>query len=190
MPGILYRAEHPFGMRHHDGKAPVRRGQAGDPLRRTVRVERIGFSRIAAMIDIAHCDQFLRRLEAFAVAEIGIAFAVRHHDRHAAARHVPEENRRRGLHFDHHEARLELLGTVAREMRPVFRARNDLVQVAHHLATVAYAQREGVPALEESFELVSSARIEQYGFRPAFACPQHVPVGEPAARRDALEVAQ
>jgi hypothetical protein len=33
MPGILHGAEHPLGMRHHDGEAPVACRQPGDALR-------------------------------------------------------------------------------------------------------------------------------------------------------------
>ena len=57
-----------------------------------------------------------------------------------------------------HEARLELLGVVAHEVRPVRGARNELAQVAHHLAAVADAERERVGAREERGELVARAR--------------------------------
>ena len=67
------------------------------------------------------------------------------------------------------------------------RAGNELAQVAHHLAAVAHAQREGVAALEERLELVARARVEEDGLRPALARAEHVAVGEAAARREALE---
>ena len=44
------------------------------------------------------------------------------------------------------QARLELLRAIAHEVRPVLGARDQLVQVAHHLAAVADAEREGVAA--------------------------------------------
>ena len=43
----------------------------------------------------------------------------------------------------------ELLRPVAHEVRPVRCAGNELAQIAHHLAAVAHAEREGVAALEE-----------------------------------------
>ena len=45
-------------------------------------------------------------------------------------------------------------------------------------------------ALEEGGELVARARIEQDGLGPALARAQHVAVGEAAAGRETLEVAQ
>ena len=75
-------------------------------------------------------------------------------------------------------------------MRPELRAGNELVQVAHHLAAVAHAERERVVALEERRELVARARVEQNGFRPALARAEHVAVGESAARGEALRIRQ
>ena len=72
----------------------------------------------------------------------------------------------------------------------MFRAGNNLVQAAHHLATVAHAQCKGVFAIKESGKLVAGTRVEQDGFCPALARAQHVAVGEAAAGRHALEISQ
>ena len=69
-------------------------------------------------------------------------------------------------------------------------AGNELVQVAHHLAAVADAQRESVAAREESRKLVARPGVEQDRFGPAFAGAQHVAIGKSAARGKALEVRQ
>ena len=75
-------------------------------------------------------------------------------------------------------------------MRPFLRSRDQLVQVAHHLAAVAGAKRERVVTLEECLELVAGARVEQDRFCPALACPQHVTIGKSAAGCKSLVVPQ
>ena len=75
-------------------------------------------------------------------------------------------------------------------MRPVTRTRNQVAQVAHHLAAIADTEREGVAALEECTELVARPGIEQNRLGPALACPEHVAIREPAAGRDATECRQ
>jgi len=49
------------------------------------------------------------------------------------------------LHLDHREARLELLGLVAREVRQFSAPGMISCRFAHHLAAVAHAQRERCP---------------------------------------------
>ena len=105
-------------------------------------VVRIALGRPPRVVDEAQRDQRLRRRELRRVAELGVALAVGGRDRDAAALHAAEEERRRRLHLEQHEARLELLRPVADEVRPVRGARDELVQVAHHLAAVAHAERE------------------------------------------------
>ena len=142
------------------------------------------------MVDEAHRDQRLRRGKLRRIAKFGIAFAVRRRHRNAAAFHAGEEQRRRALHLEPAPGAIRTARTVAHEVRPVRGAGNDLVQVAHHLAAVAHAQREGIGAREERCELVAGARVEQDRLGPAFARTQHVAVGKPAARDDALESGQ
>ena len=66
------------------------------------------------------------------------------------------------------------------------RARNELAQIAHHLAAVAHAKRERALASEKRRELVAGARVEQDRFRPTLARAQDVAVGEAAAGRSPL----
>jgi hypothetical protein len=150
----------------------------GDAGRRAVRVVGIDLGRIARVVEVTHGDQRARLL--LGRVELGAPFAVRDDDRHAAARHAAEEQRRRFRQLDHREARLELLDLVALETRPGVGAGNQRLQRAHHLAAVADAEREGVVTAEESRELVARARIEQDGARPALAGAKHVAVGEAA----------
>lgn len=65
------------------------------------------------------------------------------------------------LHLNHGHARLELLRAVAHEVRPELGARDQLVQVAHHLAAVAHAKGEAVLALEERLETITGTGVEQ-----------------------------
>ena len=101
------------------------------------------------------------------VAELGVALAVRGRDRNAAACHAGEEQRRRALHLEQHERAPRTARTVAHEMRPVRGAGDQVVQVAHHLAAVAHAERERVAAREERRELVARARIEAGSTSPS-----------------------
>ena len=92
IPRVLHGAEHALRVRHHDRKTPVRRGESGDALRRTVGVERVDFGGLAGVVHVAQRHQGLRGLQFFRIAKIGIAFTVRHDDGHAAARHAIEQN--------------------------------------------------------------------------------------------------
>jgi hypothetical protein len=142
MPGHLHRAVDALGVRHHDGEAAVGGGEPGDAVGRAVRVEGIGLRDAAVVVDVAQRDDGL--LLPAVRAEIGAALSMRDDDGQAAAGHAVEEQRGTPRHLDHDEARLELLAAVAHEARPVLGAGNDLGEVAHHLAAVADAQREGV----------------------------------------------
>jgi hypothetical protein len=86
--------------------------------------------------------------------------------------------------------RFELLGTVAHEVRPELAARDQLVQVGHHLATVAHAEGEAVVTLEEALEGIAGTAVEQGRLGPAFTGTQYVAVGEAAAGHQALELVQ
>ena len=93
------------------------------------------------------------------VVELRPALAVRGRDRHAAAGHAGEQDRRARRDLDQHEARLELLGAVAHE-HAASRCAPGMIslQRRHHLAAVAGAEREGVGAREEALELGARAR--------------------------------
>src|SRR3546814_13203840 len=71
---------------------------------------------------------------------------------------LAEEQRWRLDHLQHPEARLELLAAVAQEPRPVLGTGDDALELRHHLAAVAHAQREAVAAGEEGFEHRSEER--------------------------------
>ena len=93
-----------------------------------------------------------------AVREVGVALAVRHRDRQAAAGHAGEEQAGRLQHLDHRQPRLEALAAVGGEARPGLGAGDDVGQLGEHLAAVAHAQAEGVGAAEEGLELLAPAR--------------------------------
>ncbi len=61
------------------------------------------------------------------------------------------------------------------------------MQVAHHLAAVANAQREGVRPREKRREVIAGPRVEEDRLGPPLACPQHVSVGKSAARGKRIE---
>src|SRR5690606_41826183 len=68
------------------------------------------------------------------VLELGMAFPMGDSDRQARTGHALQEDRGRLLHLNHRHTRLELLRAVAHEVRPGLAARDQLVQIAHHLA--------------------------------------------------------
>src|SRR5439155_25858950 len=144
MPRHLHAAKYSLGMRHEDGKPAIRGGEARNSPRRAVGIVRIALADLAAVVDEAQRHQRLRRSELLLVVELGITLAVRRRDRDARALHAEKEQRRRALDPEQNQPRFELLGLVAHEMRPVRRAGNELMQIAHHLAAIANAQREGV----------------------------------------------
>src|SRR5690606_18248459 len=115
------------------------------------------------------------------VLELGMAFPMGDSDRQARTGHALQEDRGRLLHLNHRHTRLELLRAVAHEVRPGLAARDQLVQIAHHLATVAHAEGEAVAALEERLEAIPRTGIEQDRLGPALTGTEHVAVGETAA---------
>ena len=66
-------------------------------------------------------------------------------------------------------------------------AGDELLEVRHHLAAVADAEREGVGAREERRERVARARVEAGSTSPSPRRAEHVAVREAAARREAPE---
>src|SRR5439155_21211958 len=116
--------------------------------------------------------------------------AVGQRDGNKASFHATEEKRRRAHHFEQDEACFELLRSIADEVRPMTAAGNELVQVAHHLAAVAHAEREGAGTCEERRELVPRPRVEEDRLGPALACAEHVAIGKAATRREANEIRQ
>src|SRR5690606_2926155 len=76
------------------------------------------------------------------------------------------------------------------EVRPVFGARNQFVQVGQHLATVAHTKGKGVFTFEEGFKLAARLFVEQNGFCPAFTGAQYIAVGETTAGHQATEAVQ
>ncbi len=143
------------------------------------------------VVDVAQGQQAgVAGLTQAAAVEVGAALAVGDGNGQPRAGHALQEQRLRRQHFHQRQARLELLGEVALEVRPGLRAGNQLVQVGHHLAAVADAEAEAVATIEEGLELVAGARVEEDGLGPALAGAQHVAVGEAAAGRQALEVVQ
>ncbi len=146
-------------MRHHDGHATVEGGHAADTARRAVRVGRVAFSDLAVVVDETqrHSPGHVRLKQRILVTELCMAFAVRDGDRHARTGHALQEDRCRLLNLNHRHAGFELLGTVTHEVRPELAARNQLVQVGQHLATVAHAQREAIGTLEEPLKRIAGA---------------------------------
>src|SRR4030095_8965239 len=75
-------------------------------------------------------------------------------------------------------------------MRPVTAAGNELVQVAHHLATIAHAERKRIITCEKCGKVVAGSSVEQDRFRPALTGTQHIAVGKTAAGDKATKVRQ
>ena len=93
-------------------------------------------------------------------------------------------------HFHQAEARFKTVRMVTHKTRPQIAPRNQFTQVRHHLATVTYAKCQRLRAVEERFELVAYAIVEQNRFRPAFTRAQHVTVRETATGNQRLEITQ
>src|SRR3954468_7012942 len=140
IPGVLNGPKHALGMWHDNGEASIRRSKAADAFWRAIRIQRIALGCFAAIVDEAQRGQVTRHRQLIVVAELGKPLAMRNGDRHAAARHTLEEQRWTTRHFNHRDPCLELFGPIAHEMRPVFSPGNKLMQVAHHLASVANAE--------------------------------------------------
>src|SRR5215208_8152192 len=115
---------------------------------------------------------------------------MRNRNRQEAALHTLKEQRGRALDAYGDESAFELLAPVAHEMRPVRGTGNQGAQIAHHLAPVAYAQRERIAALEERSELVARACIVENRLGPALPASEHVAIGKAAGRNEPGEIAQ
>src|SRR5450830_827633 len=187
-PRVLHGTEHTFRVRHHDSHATVAAGEAGDPARRAVRVGRVAFGDLAVVVDEAHghAAGHVGFEQGFFAGELGMAFTVSDGDWHTRAGHALQEDRVGLLH--HGDTGFELFGTVTHEVRPELAARDQFVEVGHHLATVAHTQGEAVVALEEALERIASTAVEQGRLGPAFTGTQHVAVGETAAGHQAFEL--
>ncbi|ABM42454.1 conserved hypothetical protein [Acidovorax sp. JS42] len=175
-------------MRHHGREAAVRRRHGREPAGAAIGVERVALGRLAMVVHEAHGTHHLVGIAT--VLEVGIALAVRHSDRQAAAGHALKEDAGRFQHFDHRQARLEAVALVGGEARPVLRARDDVGQFGKHLAAVAHAQGEGIATREELLELGGQALVEHDGARPADARAQRVAVAEAAAGHHASKLRQ
>ena len=141
---MLNRPEHPFRMGHHDAETPIPGRQTSNPLNRTIRIIRINFGRLSRIIHKPHTDEPVRQhmMDIRFIGKFRKPLTMRHRNWHATAGHIAKEHGWRVKNFHHGEARLELLGLVAHEMRPMFRPWNDAMQVAHHLAAVTHPQGE------------------------------------------------
>ena len=175
-------------MRHDDGEPAVGRGEAGDALRRAVRVLRIGLGNPAMVIHVAHRHKRVSLVSGR--IEHRAALAVRGCDRHAASGHALEEHRRARRDFHLHVARLELFRAIAQESRPLRSARDQRLERGHHLAAVADAKGESVAAGKERLEILARAGIEQDRLGPALSGAEHVAIREPAAGYEARESCQ
>src|SRR5690606_21964193 len=54
VPGMQHATEYAFGMRHQYGEAAIRRGDRGNTLRRTIRIQRVTLGSLAVMVDVTH----------------------------------------------------------------------------------------------------------------------------------------
>ena len=155
MPGHLHGAEDALGMRHQDREAAVGGGEAGDALRRAVRVVRIASRSAGRDGRRSAARRRLRRVELRASSRTRRALR---RARRAIGMRLPAMPAKKSdgdrSDLDQHEARLELLGRgCARSAASAAAPGMMLAQVAHHLAAVADAEREGVAAREERREL-------------------------------------
>src|SRR5690606_18188352 len=98
--------------------------------------------------------------------------------------------RRALLDPDERQARLELVGAIAHELRPRGRAGYQRLQRREHLAAVADAERERVLAREKLAEHQPGALVVENRLRPALARAEHVAVREAAAHDQAGVVAE
>ena len=93
-------------------------------------------------------------------------------------------------HFDQTEAGFKAVGMVTHKARPQVASWDQLTQVRHHLTTVTHAECQRLRAMEEGFELITDAVVEQNRLRPTFTSAKHIAVREAAAGHQRLEVTQ
>ena len=79
-------------MRHQDRHPAITAGEAGDAVRRAVRVQRVGLRRLPVAIDITQRDR-CRRLIGLA-GELRPAFAMGHRHRDPRTMHAGQQDRR------------------------------------------------------------------------------------------------
>src|SRR5690606_17493655 len=161
VPGVAYGTEHTFRVRHHNGRTTAFAGHRSDTVHRTVRVSRIGFRDLAEVINKAQRHQTfafkLRQMRC--ITYFNLPFTVGNGDWHLRTHHALQQQRRALRHFHQAETCFKAVRLVTHKARPGFTARDQLTQVRHHLAAVTHAQRQGLWAMEEGFELVAHAAV-------------------------------
>ena len=177
-----------FRVGHERRKAAVSGRDGRQTGWAAIRVERVSLRWCTTMIDKPQRADGEIRIAL--LAEIGVTLAVRDGHRNARTRHAFEEKRRRIHHLNQRQPCFVFLGDVAREARPVLRARNDRGEGGHHLATVAHTKPKGVLARKIGGELVVELRVEQNAACPAFTRTQGIAVAETADRDKTLESRQ
>ena len=189
--GELEGAEAALGVRHHDCRASVGRGEAGESTDGSVGVPRVGLGRLAEVVDVADGGKAVtdKRRTGLAV-EGGVSVAVRHRYRQPRAFHPLEEDGGGRHDFDGGVARLELFADVVNEVRPVFRARYEVLELRDHLAAVADAEREGLGTVEVLAEHLGELGRVEDARRPARSGAEDVAVGEAAAGDESAEVGE
>ncbi len=177
-------------MRHHHEGATVFGAEAVDTERRAVGVQRVAFGVFVLAVHIAqrHETGLEAGFSGFAASEFRAAFAVCDRDREHGACHALEEHGRSIFDLERAEAGLETFGEVLHKARPVRSTRNQVLEVGNHLAAVADAEREGVLAVEVSFEFGAGLRVEEDALGPAFTGTENVTVAEATASDETIEV--
>ena len=175
-------------MRHQRGEAAVGGGHRRQAAGAAVGVEGVGFGCRAVVIHEAHGADHAGGVAA--LAEVGVALAVRHGNRHPAAGHAGEEDAGRIEHLDQRQARLEALADVGGKARPRLGTGDDVGQFGKHLAAVTHAEAKHVGPREEGLELIGQLRVERDAARPADAGAQCVAIAEAAAGDQAFEIRQ
>ena len=125
-----------------------------------------------------------------AAPEIREAFAVGDRDRQDGPFHAPQQNRRRRKNLDRHRSRLELFGPVPHETRPVLRPGDDVLELRHHLASVAHPERERLFPRKETGEHLQQCLVEKDGPGPARTRAQDIPVRKPTAGHETHKIVQ
>src|SRR6201996_8955307 len=188
MPAHLRSAEHTFRMWHQYRHTTFGSGETGETTGRPVRIERIVFGRTAAIVDEAQGTASLRR--AAHLREADTTFAMRDGHGNTRTGHALQEDARRVEYLQRDHASFILLGCIAQEFRPMLGTGNDVLELPHHLATIAYAERKLGRVGKESTEFRAQVVVIENGCRPTAACTQHVAKGEAAACGKAAEIGQ
>ena len=178
-------------MRHQDQRPTIRRGDAGQAVLGAIGIGGVGFAHSMVCVDVLRRDQAGRgQLPKIArIREFGAALAMGHRHRQDAAGHAGQP--RRGAWVDPHEhgAPFELLGAIAHESRPGLGTGNQRLEMGHHLAAVADAERQSVRGKIAS-ERIAHRAVMENALRPAAAAAEHIAVGKTAAGGQHREVEQ